>query len=242
MTELVLGRLPIHLPHIDPLDPAARGDWDVIAPAILARMATAVRALFRLTPDDSWLAAEALARTVIELVITFSWLAAKPETHLAEWLAGSDWERLSADNKHTKWLVERRYKEAAEPLLSPDLRAAVEEEARKITSLAELALLADKAWRERVPELAAPECAFAEIYAHAYSHYSGATRALIQPLYRYTGAHPDGGVFVGPEGNDDSSTPWGIGLLVLGLGLLVSAEALGWPDPKLVRAAIVAAR
>lgn len=93
MTDLVFHRLPIHLPEIPADDPRFRGAWDVVAPAMLVRASTTVRALFKLDPDDSWLATEAIARTVIELVITFSWLAADPDQYIPEWVAGNDLER-----------------------------------------------------------------------------------------------------------------------------------------------------
>lgn len=92
-----------------------------------------------------------------------------------------------------------------------------------------------------MPELDQPGCSFAEIYATAYTHYSGATHALLQPLYRYVRANPDGGVFVGNEGNDHQSSPWGVALLVYGLGLLVSSAKANWPDASAVRASVVAA-
>lgn len=239
LTALVQSRLPIHMPE---MDPQSRGDWSVIAPAMLARMSTAVDALFRLRPEDSWLAAEAIARTVIEMTITFAWLAASPESNVPKWISGSDLERRKADRKHTHWLPEGGYGEDDGGLLSPELRLLVEESAAKMLALGDRAKEADAAWRARIPELRAPGCSLAEIYASAYTHYSMATHALMQPLYRYVGTHPDGGVFVGAEGNDPESTPWAVGLLVFALGLLVSAEALGWPDPAQVRALIVAAR
>ncbi len=238
LTGLVLTRLPMHFPEIDPI---GRGDWEVMGPAMIVRASTATNALFKLGPGDSWLAAEAIARTIIETTITYAWLAADPSAHVPVWLAGNDAERRRADNKHVHWLVEGGYREEPVPLLRPEIREIVESEAGAITALADRAKAADAKWRPQVPELSSPNCSFAEIYASAYTHYSWATHALVQPLYRYTGAHPEGGVFVGAESNDGSSTPWGVGLLVYSLGLIVSSAVVGWPDAGRVRELVVAA-
>lgn len=96
LTDLVLSRLPIHFPLVDA---NGRDDWDVTGAALLVRATTATKALFKLDPQDSHLAAEALARGIIEVAITFAWLAASPATHLPEWIGGNDAERLKADNK-----------------------------------------------------------------------------------------------------------------------------------------------
>ncbi len=237
LTSLVLSRLPIRFPEVDP---SGRGDWEVVGPAMIVRASTATAALFKLDPNDSWLAAEAVARTVIEMVITHAWLAADPPAHVPKWLAGNAAERRRADIKHVRWLVEGGYHEKPVPLLSPDIREIVESEAGVLAGLADRAKGADAKWRPEIPELRSPNCSFAEIYASAYTHYSWATHALVQPLYRFTGAHPEGGVVVGNERNDDSSTPWGIGLFVYALGLLVNSATIGWPDARRVRELIVA--
>ncbi len=239
LTELVLSRLPLHFPLIDP---AGRGDWEVLGPAMIVRASTATRALFKLSPDeDSWLAAEAIARTIIETVITYAWLAGEPSVLVPKWVAGNDAERLKADNKHVHWLVESGYREKPVPLLDPSMRQIVESGAEGVLGLGDRAKAADDYWRPSVPELKAPNCSFAEIYAGSYTHYSWATHALVQPLYRFIGAHADSGVVVGREENDHSSTPWGVGLLVYALGLIISANAAGWPDAERVRELVVAA-
>ena len=205
---------------------------------MLVRASTATNALFKLTPDDSVLAAEALARTIIEMTITFAWLAAAPDDNIPLWLAGTDYERRKADNKGIHWLVEANYRDEPEPLLSEELRAEVDREAAALNGLDSRAKDADTFWRPRIPELQVENCSFGEIYARAYTHYSSATHALLQPLFRFIGSHPKGGVFVGDEGKDDASSPWGIVLHVYALGLLVSAEAFGWPDAGTVRALV----
>lgn len=66
LAALVLSQLPIHIPDADP---SSRGDWDVVGPAMLVRASTATQALFKLTPKDSWLAAEAIGRTVVAYAV-----------------------------------------------------------------------------------------------------------------------------------------------------------------------------
>lgn len=238
-TDLVLARLPMRFPGVDP---ASRPSWEVVGPAMLVRASTAMRSLFRLRPDeDSWRVAEGAARSVIEQMITFAWLAGAPDTRMPEWLAGTDRERQRADNKFTTWLVQQGYLAEPTPLLEPELRELVDQQAAKLLRLDARALRADKSWRPRIERLQHPGCSFAEIYATAYTHYSGSDHALLQPLFRYVGVDGDGVAFVGCEGNDETSTPWGVGLLVYGLGLLAGAEALGWPDPARVYQLIVAA-
>lgn len=175
--------------------------------------------------------AEAVARSLIEQVITFAWLAAKPEERLVEWVGWLYAERIKSDNKFRTWLKEQGRE--ADPLFSDEARtAAADVAAGKALDLGSRAVQADENWRSQVSELREKNCSFAEIYASAYTSYSYSTHALAQPLLRYTGTHPDGGVYVGPESVRGESTPWGVGLVVYLLGLLVSSRALGWPDAE----------
>jgi len=184
--------------------------------------------------------AEAVARSLIEQIITFAWLAAKPEERLVEWVGWLYTERIKSDNKFKKWL--RGQGRDGDPLFSDDARTAAEEASGgKALDLGSRAVQADETWRPQITALGEKGCSFAEIYASAYTSYSYSTHALAQPLLRYTGAHPDGGVYIGPEGALGESTPWGVGLVVYLLGLLVSSRAVGWPDSdevyKLLRSA-----
>jgi len=233
LTALVLDRLPMRFPdvHSD-----SRDDWEVNGAAMLVRASEAVRTLFRLTPQDSWLPVEAITRTVLEMAITFAWLAADPSRRVEEWISGNDKERLKADNKVRRWLPERNRVEEPQALLSDEIRELVEAEARDLMALSDRAVAADSAWKSKIPELQQKACSFTDFYALAYPHYSFAIHALHQPLYRFVGIDDEGVVFVGQEGRERRSSPWSTALIFYGISLLVSAEAFGWPDPNAVRA------
>jgi hypothetical protein len=144
--------------------------WEVTRAAFVARMASTLRHLAYLAPSYSRLDGVALARTLVDHVITFAWICGSPKERVPALLRTS-FKSLLANDK--------RSRERGVPLLEDAprerLRAYTREVNRELPKLPRLSREADASWRERV-ESSLPESLhivdFQGLYDQIYDQYA----------------------------------------------------------------------
>ncbi len=75
-------------------------DWEVTRAVLIARMAGTLRHLSYLAPSYSRLDGLALARTLVDHVITFAWISADPKERLPAFLRSSFKDMLAKDKRY----------------------------------------------------------------------------------------------------------------------------------------------
>ena len=145
-------------------------DWEVTRAAFMARMTGTLQHLSYLVPSYSRLDGFALARTLVDHVITFAWLSADPRERLPAFLRDSFENMLRKDE---------RSRSRGEGALLGDaertrLGAFIERVEPKMPGLRARSVKATADWRERVSAL--PEelriLDFKRMYHDVYDHYS----------------------------------------------------------------------
>jgi hypothetical protein len=118
--------------------------WEVTRAAFMVRMGSTLRHLGYLAPSYSRLDGVALARTLVDHVITFAWISADPKERVPAFLRTSFKSLLAKD---------KRSRERGEPLLETAARARLSAYTRAINrempKLPRLSREADAAWGER---------------------------------------------------------------------------------------------
>ena len=210
----------------DPNGPG--GPLPFVAHGLLVHATSCLRSIvFRLGPDGAHNDAARLLRSLYDHVVTFAWLASDPPTLLPVWRKADLQARLTID---------REARDAGEQLLADHDREQMESDIAGIESkapdLASKAVAADRYWAPRI-EAFRPDGlgSFRGLYTLLFRQHSGLVHATMRglnhvsvdlepPLKRIVMED------VPPEGNG----PYGMATAVYGLGLLVAAESLGWPD------------
>lgn len=145
--------------------------WEVTRAALMARMASTLRHLGYLVPSYSRLDGFALARSVVDHVITFAWISADPKERLQAFLRSSFKDLLAKD---------RRVRERGDaPLLGERecerLRAFTRDVTQEMPRLPRRSSEADSYWRERVSS-SLPDnlhiVDFQRLYSDIYDHYA----------------------------------------------------------------------
>jgi hypothetical protein len=145
-------------------------EWEVTRASFMARMASTLRHLSYLVPSYSRLDGLALARTLIDHVITFAWISGDPVERLPVFLRSSFSRTLDTD---------RTFRRMGETLLDEQrrrlLRAYVRRNQGDLPGLPRLSKEADESWREDVvaklpASLQIPK--FEELYTKIYDHYA----------------------------------------------------------------------
>ncbi len=155
--------------------------------------------------------------------MTFAWIAAEPEVRTRRWLKYDYSERRRTDDD---------FRAGGTPLIEDDLRAELEaygEDVRLMPDLAGRSDGADTAWSalfaETLPE-AGDYASFRGLYRLIFRGASSFTHPTTRALTRFISGG-DGQFVV------DVERPYAGALLtasfLLGLALLVAAEALQWP-------------
>lgn len=169
-------------------------DWNLVAPAFLGLGAGALEAVFQLPPPRHRVAAETVARSLVEYTITFAWLAApNDEDERAERLARfeiSEYnDRLEADKRYTTILPERNDgayaaliaegrmpSSLAEPQTQARIAAIKDEPGAKgMPPLLDRATQADAVWMRELDVVATQP--LANVYAGAFAHFSFSAHA-----------------------------------------------------------------
>jgi hypothetical protein len=144
--------------------------WEVTRAALMARMASTLRHLSYLAASTSRLDGIALARTLVDHVITFAWLSGDPSTRLPAFLRTSFKSQLAKD---------RRARDAGSQVLDDHMRERLSAFTREVSvempRLPRLSREANESWRARA-ETALPESLqiidFERLYSDIYDHYA----------------------------------------------------------------------
>jgi hypothetical protein len=144
---------------------------EVTRAALMARMAGTLRHLGYLAPSSSRIDGIALARTLVDHVITFAWLSGDPAERLPRFLRSSYASLLTKD----KWATQR----GEDALLTDETRAMYEEYNRShpdgMPNLHERAKEADESFRGEIAA-ALPESlqvlGFVDLYNKIYTGYT----------------------------------------------------------------------
>jgi hypothetical protein len=145
--------------------------WEVTRAALIARMAGTLRHLGYLAPSSSRIEGMALARTLVDHVITFAWVSGEPAARLPRFMHNSYNSALTKD----AWAIKRG--EGA--LLTDEVRTKYEEYNRahpdEMPNLYQRSKEADESFRGDIAE-ALPESlqvlGFADLYNKVYSGYA----------------------------------------------------------------------
>ena len=205
--------------------------WEITRAAFMARMASTLRHLGYLAPSYSRLDGVALARTLVDHVITFAWISAHPKERLPSFLRLSFKSLLAKDN---------RSQERGVPLLEDAARERLKEYTRKVNTelprLPRLSREADHAWQERI-EATLPESLhivdFQQLYEQIYDHYAEFDHpsTLGLQVFVHLGGDPVKATVDGhPERNlVEDMRPYWIGMFAFAEALVVSSLASGRP-------------
>lgn len=209
--------------------------WPMVGPALLAHATSSLRSIvFRLRPDDAHNDASRLLRSLYDHVVTFAWLGADPPPRLALWRKEDLEERLK---------IHREFAAAGEKLIPDADREQMERDVARLEGkppdLASKAAIADKHWIPRIGGALRPNSlsSFRGFYTILFREHSGLVHATMRGLNHVTvdlDLPRKRVVLEAPlEGR---ASPYGMASVVYGLGLLVAARSLGWPDAGEVQA------
>jgi hypothetical protein len=145
--------------------------WEVTRAALMARMAGTLRHLGYLAPSSSPIDGIALARTLVDHVITFAWLSANPPQRLPRFLRSSYGGLLTKD--------ERAIQRGEDALLTDEVRTKYEEYTRTqpqgMPNLYERSTQADESLRGDIATALPPSLdvlSFADFYNKVYGGYA----------------------------------------------------------------------
>ena len=143
LLELTEDCVPV---RVTPTEPTSFFEgWEITRAAFLARMAGTVRHLGYLAPSYSRLEGVALARTLVDHVITFAWISAAPKDRLPAFLRTSFKSLLAKDKRARErggWLMDNAMRDR--------LSAYTREVSNELPKLPRLSREADEYWRATV--------------------------------------------------------------------------------------------
>jgi Family of unknown function (DUF5677) len=202
--------------------------WPMVGPALLAHATSSLRSIvFRLRPDAAHNDASRLLRSLYDHIVTFAWLGAEPPPRLALWRKEDLEERLK---------IHREFAAAGEQLLNDPVREQMEHDISRLDGkapdLASKAAMADKHWIPRIGALRPGSLSsFRGFYTILFREQSGLVHATMRGLNHVTiDLAPDRKRVVLEAPLGEGRGPYGMATTVYGVGLLVAAQALGWPD------------
>ena len=242
---LVEERLPITVDCSD----GSFADWRVAGPALVTSATATLRSIFSLEPWPTNVAAvNHLTRVLTEQVVTFAWLADDPTGRLPVWAAELGLRRTKLHNRIESLRAEASYRavidaEFPEGLLTEGRLTQYAELAEAAGPLPDLFVRckqADSAWRASFDGLDSHP--LAHVYNVVYSHLSAGMHAGVQSTFPYV-QHDAGTTHTtigGPFHSEGEEGTWGLATIIYCLMLLVSSEALGWPEASDVHAVIAA--
>lgn len=206
--------------------------WEVTRAALMARMASTLRHLGYLVPSYSRLDGLALARTLVDHVITFAWISAEPKERLPAFLRSSFKDLLAKD---------RGFRERGHPPLLGDaererLSAFTRVVSQEMPGLPRRSCEADAHWRERV-QSSLPEplhiVEFQRLYGDIYDQYAAydhPTTLGLQVFVHLAGSPVVATVDGHPERSlDEDLRPYWIAVFASAEALVVSNLASGRP-------------
>jgi hypothetical protein len=204
------------------------GPWPFVASGLLVHATSCLRSvIFRLGPDGAHNDASRLLRILYDHVVTFAWLASDPPALLAIWRKADLQARLKMD---------REASVAGEQLLADHDREQMERDIAGIEGtvpdLASMAVKVDDYWAQRVEALRPDGLgSFRGLYTILFRQHSGLVHATMRGI-NHVSVDLDAPCvrIVMEDVPSEGNGPYGMATVVYGLGLLVAAEALGFPD------------
>jgi hypothetical protein len=205
--------------------------WEVTRAAFMARMAGTLRHLGFLAPSYSRLEGVALARTLVDHVITFAWISAAPKERVPALLRTS-FKSMLAKDKRAGQRGGRLIDDAQRARLSAYTRAVN----RELPKLPRLSKEADEHWREKV-ETSLPASLhivdFSQLYHDIYDQYAEFDHPTTLGLQTFVhlSSDPVRAIVDGqPERNPlEDLRPYWIAVFAFAEGLVVSNLASGHP-------------
>jgi hypothetical protein len=230
-----------------PVSVASRGettffeDWEITRAAFMARMAGTARHMSYLAPSYSRLDAFALARTLVDHVITFAWISAAPKERLPVFLRDS-FENLGRKDERSRSRGEGGLLGDGERV---DLSASVGQAEQRMPKLRQRSVDATAEWRERVSS-ALPEelhiVDFERMYHDVYDHYATydhPTTTGLQVFVHLSGDPAVATVDGDPEHDRETDLrPYWIAVFAFAQALVVSSSASGRPRPRSLKRAL----
>jgi hypothetical protein len=206
-------------------------DWEITRAAFIARMASTLRHLGYLAPSYSRLDGLALARTLLDHVITFAWISADPKERLPAFLRTSFKSLLA---KHNRAL------DAGRSLLDESQRLRMSDYTRDVNRelprLPRLAREADAHWSERIENVlpgTTEHINFQGIYSDIYDQYAEFDHPStlgLQVFVHISGSPPRVSVDGDSERNlGDDLRPYRLAMWSFAEALVVSNLASGRP-------------
>ena len=210
------------------LEVEADPGWLLAAHGLLVHATSCLRSIvFRLGPVGAHNDASRLLRSLYDHVVTFAWLASDPPALLPVWRKADLEERLKMD---------REVRAAGEQLLADADRAQMERDVAGIEGstpdLASKAIAADTYWAPRIEQFRSEGLgSFRGLYTILFRQHSGLVHATMRGINHVSvDLEPPRMRIVSEDVAPEGNGPYGMATVVYGLGLLVAAEALGWPD------------
>jgi hypothetical protein len=207
-------------------------DWEVTRAAFMARMSGTLRHLGYLVPSYSRLDGFALARTLVDHVITFAWISADPKERLPVFLRSS-FENMRRKDDRSRGrgsgaLIEDAQRER--------LIAFVDGVSQNMPGLRDRSSKADARWvaeaRTRLPEslqIVDIQRLYRDVYDH-YSAYDHPTTTGLQTWVHLAGSPVVATVDGEPERNlVEDLRPYWIAIFAFAEALIVSNLASGRP-------------
>lgn len=216
-------------------DPAGPdGPWPLVGRGLLVHATSTLKSMvFRLRPEGAHNDSARLLRSLYDHVTTFAWLAADPVRRLPLWRKEDLEERLKID---------REIVAAGEVMLPDDARAQMGRDLATIEGnapdLASKAIAADRFWVARVDAMRGDGLrSLRGFYTVFFRQHSGLVHATMRGLNHVTVELDPSRVRVVMEDPlSDGRGPYGPATVVYGIGLLIAAQSLGWPDTDQIEA------
>jgi hypothetical protein len=248
-----------HLPR-DVESNGRLNDWNVVAPGLIGSCAAMLESIFQLPPPRHQPSAGILARSLVDYVITFAWLAAAEDEYertqrLTRFEIDHYEESDRADAKYTRVLPERsaRYAELIKAgkmpshLITEEQRAIITNRRAELhvtsgmPNLLDRAVQADERWADDV--LALMDNTLAGIYAFGFVDFSNVSHPSASGVARFAvGDAPHLRVGEAQLGRKDATGPYGFSTTIFCLMLVIASRTLGWPpEPEVIEAANVGA-
>jgi hypothetical protein len=226
-------------------------DWNLIAPALVWTVADFYEGIASVEPPRGRIRGEALARSAAEYAIYFAWLAGPDEGRdgrIRTLLKDEFRQRVKVENRLKDHMLRQpQYEAMIERGLFPktifdegslERKAPVLEDATipQLPHALEAAFAADLEWMPRLAQV--------EQYPYAFIHFTTFTSSSSTTHPSVTGIDRvitggGGQLLVGtPAPFEQATGPYGGGYLALLNTLWVASQALGWPDPAAIEAAV----
>ena len=214
--------------------------WEITRAAFMARMASTLRHLGYLAPSYSRLDGVALARTLVDHVITFAWISGSPKERVPAFLRTSFKSLLAKDN---------RARERGATLLDDAPRERMRTYTRQVNhempKLPRLSRESDASWQERV-EMSLPQSLhivdFQGLYHDIYDQYAEFDHPStlgLQGFVHLVGSPVIATVDGRPERNlVDDLRPYWIAMFAFAEALIVSNLATGRPRLQALQQAL----